>query len=147
MRTPLQSLMNLKKWKEDEAKNAFALILKELEVEEKRLSGLEARFSALSDECDKADAVMTIDELKKRQEFLDHLVVSIRRQQQAVAAKEQQAEAARLALVEASKDKKIFERLDEKQKALSAQEAKRKEQRGADEHAVTGHTRQGGRRR
>lgn len=147
MRTPLQSLMNLKKWKEDEAKNAFALLLKELDAEEKRLARLEAQFAALSARFERTDELLDIGELTKLNEFMDHLVITIRRQQQIVAEKERQAETARLALVEASKDRKIFERLNEKQKALSMKESKRKEQIGTDEHAVTGHTRQRDRRR
>lgn len=147
MRTPLQSLLNLKKWKEDEAKNIFAVLIKELEAEEKELALLEEQFQSLGRRFECTDELISIDEIKKLNEFLDHLCIRIRRQQQVVEGKERQVEEARVALVEASKDKKVFERLDEKQKKQSAKESKRKEQIGTDEHAVTGHNRHNNRNR
>lgn len=142
MRTPLESLLNIKRWKEDEAKNRFAILLKELSVEEKRLHDLEEQYNSTSKKLDRnTDELVNIDEIRKLNEYLEHLLIRIHQQKKVIADKEKQVEEARRSLVEASKEKKIFEKLDEKQKSAFKKESKRKEQVGTDEHAVTGHHR------
>ncbi|MCL4536495.1 MAG: flagellar export protein FliJ [Nitrospirae bacterium] len=145
MRTPLESLLNIKRWKEDEAKNRFAILLKELSVEEKRLYDLEEQYNSVSKklECN-TDELVNIDEIRKLNEYLEHLLIRIHQQKKVIADKEKQVEESRRSLVEASKEKKIFEKLDEKQKSASKKELKRKEQIGTDEHAATGHHRKKG---
>lgn len=137
----LESLLNLKIWKEDEAKNRFAVLLKELAVEEKRLSELEGRYGAISKKLECTDELVNIDEIKRLNEYLEHLLIRIHQQKKVIAEKERQVEDARKALVEASKEKKIFEKLDERHKTALKKEHKRKEQIGTDEHAVTGYYR------
>lgn len=145
MRTPLESLLNIKRWKEDEAKNRFAILLKELSVEEKRLYDLEEQYNSVSKklECN-TDELVNIDEIRKLNEYLEHLLIRIHQQKKVIADKEKQVEESRRSLVEASKEKKIFEKLDEKQKSASKKELKSKEQIGTDEHAATGHHRKKG---
>ncbi len=133
--------MNLKIWKEDEAKNRFATLLKELAVEEKKLGELEARYSVTGRKLQCTDELVNIDEIKRLNEYLEHLLIRIHQQKRVIAEKERQVEDARKALVEASKEKKIFEKLDERHKSTLKKEHKRKEQIGIDEHAVTGHHR------
>lgn len=141
----LESLLNLKIWKEDEAKNRFAVLLKELATEERRLCELEDRYSSTGKELaiktEDTDELVNIDEIKRLNEYLEHLLIRIHRQKKVIAEKERQVEDARKALVEASKEKKIFEKLDERHKFALKKEHKRKEQIGIDEHAVTGHHR------
>ncbi|WP_333652372.1 flagellar export protein FliJ [Dissulfurispira sp.] len=141
MRTPLESLLNLKIWKEDEAKNRFAVLLKELATEERRLYELEDRYSSTGKKLECTDELVNIDEIKRLNEYLEHLLIRIHRQKGIILEKERQVEDARKVLVEASKEKKIFEKLDERHKSALKKEYKRKEQIGTDEHAVTGHHR------
>ncbi|MFZ5998187.1 MAG: flagellar export protein FliJ [Nitrospirota bacterium] len=141
MRSPVESLLNLKRWKEDEAKNRFALLLRELATEEAKLHKLEEQYQSLSTRFGGADELINIDEIKRLNEHLEHLLSTIQRQKSILADKEREVEAARRHLADASKDKKIFERLDEKQKHLMEKELRRKEQIGTDEHAVNGHNR------
>ena len=42
MKTPVASLLSLKRWEEDEAKNIFAALLKSLDLEEKLLHEFES---------------------------------------------------------------------------------------------------------
>ena len=142
MRTPIECLLNIKSWTEDEAKNFFALQLKELAVEEKHLLNFEAQYDTTSKklECS-PDEPVNISEFMKLNEYLEHLLVKIQHQIRVIAEKERQVEIARKALVEATKEKKVFEKLDEKHKEAVKAEYRRKEQIGADEHAVTGHNR------
>lgn len=142
MRTPLESLLNLKRWKEDEAKNHFAILLKELAAEEKRLYDLEGNYNLTGKklECG-ADELVNIDEIKKLSEYLEHLLIKIQHQKKVISEKEKQADNARKHLVEASKEKKTFEKLDERHKSAVKKESQRKEQIRTDEHAVTGHHR------
>jgi flagellar FliJ protein len=145
MRTPLESLLNIKIWKEDEAKNRFAVLLKELAAEEMRLHELEDHYSSTGKEIAKkmenTDELVNIDEIKRLNEYLEHLLIRIHQQKRIITEKERQVEDARKALVEASKEKKIFEKLDERHKSALKKEHKRKEQIGTDEHAAAGHQR------
>lgn len=137
----LESLLNLKIWKEDEAKNRFAVLLKELATEERRLNELEDQYSSTGKKLECTDEMVNIDEIKRLNEYLEHLLIRIHHQKRIIAEKERQVEEARKALVEASKEKKIFEKLDERHKSALKKEHKRKEQIGTDEHAVTGYHR------
>ncbi len=145
MSAAIKSLLNLKKWKEDEAKNRFALLLKELDIEEKHLLNLEEKFDSLGEkyECN-ADELINIDEIKKLNEYLEHVIGKIEHQKKKIIEKERQVEIARKVFLDATKDRKIFERLDEKQKAVMDKEQMRKEQIVTDEHAATGHRRKEG---
>ncbi len=143
MSAAIQSLLNLKKWKEDEAKNRFALLLRELDTEEKRLLRLEDKFDSIRKryECT-TDELINIGEIKKLNEYLEHVIAKIEHQKKTITEKEKQVETARNVFVAATKDRKIFERLDEKQRAVLEKEQRRKEQIGTDEHAVTRYKRQ-----
>ncbi|MCL5237176.1 MAG: flagellar export protein FliJ [Nitrospirae bacterium] len=140
----IKSLLSIKKWKEDEAKNMFAVFIKELDTEEKRLLSLEEQFQATRQrlECS-INELININELKRLNEYLDHVLAKIERQKKEVVEKEKQVEEARNVLVDATKDRKIFEKLDEKQRDALEKENKRKEQIGTDEHAASGHRRKG----
>ncbi|MCL4493006.1 MAG: flagellar export protein FliJ, partial [Nitrospirae bacterium] len=113
----IKSLLSIKKWKEDEAKNMFAVFIKELDTEEKRLLSLEEQFQATRQrlECS-INELININELKRLNEYLDHVLAKIERQKKEVVEKEKQVEEARNVLVDATKDRKIFEKLDEKQR-------------------------------
>ena len=142
MKTPIESLLNIKLWQEDEAKNFFAVTLKELAVEEKQLLNFEHQYNTTSKklECGPDEAV-NVSEFLKLNEYLEQLLVRIHRQIKVIAEKERLVELARKALIEATKEKKVFEKLDEKHKNLIKADSRRKEQIGTDEHAVTGHNR------
>ncbi|HBR17171.1 MAG TPA: flagellar export protein FliJ [Deltaproteobacteria bacterium] len=142
MKTPIESLLNIKRWHEDEAKNFFAVLLKELAVEEKQLLNFEHQYNTTSKklECS-SDELVNISEFMKLNEYLEQLLVKIHHQMKVIAEKERLVELARRALIEATKEKKVFEKLDEKHKDLIKAEFRRKEQIGTDEHAVTGHNR------
>lgn len=142
MRTPLESLLNIKRWKEDEAKNRFAVLLKELAMEEKRLAGFEEQYKAISKDLESdGDELINISEVVRLNEYLDHVLNRIHHQAKVIADKENQVEAARRALIEASKEKKVMEKLEEKKKDAINEEYRRKEQIRSDESAVTGHIR------
>jgi flagellar FliJ protein len=142
MRTPIESLLNIKRWNEDEAKNRFALLLKELASEEGRLRDLEEQYRSLGKKIESGmDELVNIDDIKKLNQYLENTLIRIHRQKKTIAEKERTVEDARICLVEASREKKVFERLDEKNKAVLEKEHARKEQIRTDEHAVTGHHR------
>lgn len=142
MKTPIESLLSIKRWHEDEAKNFFAALLKELAVEEKQLLNFEHQYNTISKklECGPDEAV-NVSEFLKLNEYLEQLLVKIHRQIKVIAEKERLVELARKALIEATKEKKVFEKLDEKHKDVIKADSRRKEQIGTDEHAVTGHNR------
>lgn len=134
----IESLLKIKRWSEDDAKNKFALILKELFVEEQRLADLEHQYKGVVTKI-KSEARMEIeiDKLKKMHEYSEHMLNMIKMQKRVVAAKEADVEIARKILSEATKDKKVFEKLDEKHKNAEKSEYKKNEQKRTDEHAVS----------
>jgi len=138
----IESLLNLKRWSEDEAKQKFAFFLKELDAEEKRLLGLEEQYRQADRKFESAsNELIDIAEIKRLNYYLEYVLGRIQRQQEVIELKELQVEEARKALLEASKEKKTFEKLDEKQKSAILKELKRKEQIGTDEHAGRRHAR------
>ncbi len=138
----IESLLNLKRWSEDEAKQRFALVLKELDVEEKRLLGLEEQYMHASRKFESAsNELIDIAEIRRLNYYLENVLARIRRQRKVIELKEIQVDTTRKALQEASKEKKTFEKLDEKQKSALRKEVKRKEQIGTDEHAGIRHAR------
>lgn len=138
----IESLLNLKRWSEDEAKQRFSLVLKELDVEEKRLLGLEEQYMQAGRKFESAsNELIDIAEIRRLNYYLENVLAKIRRQRKVIELKEIQVETARKALQEASKEKKTFEKLDEKQKSALRKEVKRKEQIGTDEHAGIRHAR------
>src|SRR5208283_4661023 len=140
----IQSLLNLKRWSEDQAKQQFALALKELDTEEKRLLGLEEQYTNADRKFEsESNELIDIAEIRRLNYYLEHVLARIRRQKKVIELKEIQVETARLALQEASKEKKTFEKLDEKQKSALRKEFKRKEQMGTDGHAGIRHSKDG----
>jgi flagellar export protein FliJ len=140
----IESLLNIKRWSEDEAKHKFALVLKELDAEEKRLLGLEEQYRHAGRKFESvSNELIDIAEIKRLNHYLEYVLARIRRQKEVIHLKETQVETARKALQEASKEKKTFEKLDEKQKSALLKEIKRKEQIGTDEHAGMRHKKDG----
>ncbi|MBN2654440.1 MAG: flagellar export protein FliJ [Nitrospirae bacterium] len=135
MSTIIESLLKIKRWTEDDAKNKFAEILKALSVEEHRLVDLEHQYKSIVLRI-KSEARMEIDidKLKKMHEYSEHMLNKIQLQKTVVLAREADVETARKILTEATKDKKIFEKLDEKQKTAIKEEYKKNEQARTDEH-------------
>ncbi|HSW63283.1 MAG TPA: flagellar export protein FliJ [Dissulfurispiraceae bacterium] len=137
MSTSIQSLLGLKRWKEDELKSLFALLTKELHAEEEKLNNLESRHAFMGVNIEGGgDELVDIAEIRLVQDYTEHLVLQIRRQQSVIADKQKQVDEARAFLLDAAKERKTFERLDEKQRQAAAQEQQRREQNDADERAV-----------
>ncbi|MCE5312807.1 MAG: flagellar export protein FliJ [Nitrospiraceae bacterium] len=134
----IESLLKIKRWTEDDAKNKFAQLLKELSVEEHRLADLEHQYKGLVLKI-KSEARMEIDidKLKKMHEYSEHMLNRIQMQKNVVAVKESDVDLARKILAEATKDKKVFEKLDEKHKTAVKAEHKKIEQHRTDEHAAS----------
>ncbi len=137
----LKSILNLKEWKEEEAKNHLAVLIKDLASEEKKFINLEEQYNFIADKKFNDSEPVNIDEIKKLNEYLENLLIKIHRQKKVIADKEKQVEDARKHVIETSREKKIFKRLDEKHKAALKIDKNRKEQILTDEHAGTGHQR------
>lgn len=138
MTRSIESLLNLKRWREDEVKNLFAILLKELAIEEEKLAALEIHHDLIAGKlADGSDELVDIEEIRRLQDYSGQLVVRIQQQRTALAAAEQKVEDARGLLKDASQDRKTFEHLDEKIRRTAEEELERKEQIDADERAVT----------
>lgn len=145
MTRSLESLLNLKRWREDEVKSLFALLLKELAIEEEKLEALEAHHGLISRKlCEGSDEMVDIEDIRRLQQYSEQLVMQIQHQREAVEAQDRKVEDARALLMEVSKERKTYERLDEKMRLALEQEELRKEQTDADERASTQHGRHRG---
>jgi flagellar export protein FliJ len=140
MKTPLESLLSLKRWEEDEAKNLFAIAKKELDVQEKGLASLEENFRVLRDKMRNPDkAAVTIDEIQKLNAHMEHLFRLLQSQKLSVDASKKRLDEAMKILSEAAIERKTYEKVDERHKEAERGELKKKEQRGIDENAVMRH--------
>jgi flagellar export protein FliJ len=137
MKTPLENLLSLKQWEEDEAKNLVALARKDLNLEEKRLAGLEENFSLLREKMQYPEkGAVAIDDIRKMNEHMENLIRLIRRQKDVVAASGKRLDEAMSILAEAAKERKTYETVNDRHKEAERYELKKKEQKGTDEHAV-----------
>jgi flagellar export protein FliJ len=145
MKTPLENLLSLKRWEEDEAKNLFATAKNELDLEEKRLAVLEENFNILREKMQYSEKrAVTIDEIKKMNEHMEHLFALLQRQKDAICASIKRLDEAMKILAEAAKERKTYETVDERHKEVERHELKKKEQKGIDEHAVMRYKKQYG---
>jgi flagellar FliJ protein len=137
MKTPLENLLSLKRWEEDEAKNLVAWARKDLDIEEKRLAGLEENFSILREKMRYPEkGAVTIDEIRKMNEHMQHLFGLLQRQKDVIIASEKRLNEAMSILAEAARERKTYEKVDERHKEAARQELNKKEQKGIDEHAI-----------
>jgi flagellar export protein FliJ len=140
MKTPLENLLSLKRWEEDEAKTLFAIARKDVDEQEKRLADLEENFRTLRDKIRNPDrAGVTIDEIQKLNAHMEHMFRLLQIQNASVAESKKRMDEAMKILAEAAKERKTYEKVDERQKEAERGELKKKEQRGIDEHAVMRH--------
>jgi len=140
MKTPLENLLPLKRWEEDEAKNLVATARSDLDVQEKRLEALERNFSDLRKKMKFPEKeAVTIDEIKKMNGHMEHLFGLLQHQKKAVAASITRLDEAMKILSEASKQRKTYETVDEHRREAERQVQKKKDQKGMDEHAVIRH--------
>lgn len=138
MATVIEGLLTLKKWAEDEAKGRFALALKELAMEEDRLYGLEESLRQLEASFSKYSQTATdIEDIRKNLEYQEALIQQIATQRQRIVDKERIVEKIRQELIETTKEKKIFERLLEKQQQQELKKNLSIEQSQSDEVAST----------
>ncbi len=137
MKSPLENLLSLKRWEEDEAKNLFATAKRALELEEGRLSELEGNFRVLREKMRlSGEKAVTIDEIRKMNGQMEYLFGLLQRQKESVASSSKRLDEAKKILAEAAKQRKTYETVDERHKDAERQEQKKKEQKGIDEHAV-----------
>ena len=136
MKTPLENLLSLKRWEEDEAKSLYAVAKRDLDVEEQRHADLETNFKVLRAKMQYPEnGAVAIDEIRKMNDHLEHLLGLLQHQKGIVAASEKRLSEAMNILAEASKQRKTYEKVDERHKDAETQELKKKEQKGMDEHA------------
>ena len=118
----------------------FAIARKDVDEQEKRLADLEDNFGALRDKIRNPNkAAVTIDEIQKLNAHMEHLFSLLQIQKESVAASQKRMDEAMNILAEAAKDRKTYEKVDERHKEAERGELKKKEQRGMDEHAVMRH--------
>jgi flagellar export protein FliJ len=145
MKNPLENLLSLKRWEEDEAKNLFVLAKRELEDEEARLESLEENFRKICESIkEKENKAATIDEIRQRQHHIEHLLALLQLQKDAVATGIKRLEEATRIMSEASMERKIFEKVDDRHKEAEKYELHKKEERDIDEHAVMRYKKNGG---
>ncbi|HOA55435.1 MAG: flagellar export protein FliJ [Acetivibrionales bacterium] len=129
----LQSVLNLRKQKEDNIKNELGIAIQRLEQEKRRLSELENTLDATVREFNEKTRKTTVHELIEYNEYLSLLNSRIKSQKDNVNNAAQYVDKVREELVKAVKDRKILEKLKERHYEEFLLEQKKLEQKTNDE--------------
>lgn len=129
----LQSVLNLRKQKEDNIKNELGIAIQRLEQEKRRLSELENTLDATVREFNEKTRKTTVHELIEYNEYLSLLNSRIKSQKDNVNNAAQYVDKVREELVKAVKDRKILEKLKERHYEEFLLERKKLEQKTNDE--------------
>ena len=129
----LQSVLNLRKQKEDNIKNELGIAIQRLEQEKRSLSELENTLDATVREFNEKTRKTTVHELIEYNEYLSLLNSRIKSQKDNVNNAAQYVDKVREELVKAVKDRKILEKLKERHYEEFLLEQKKLEQKTNDE--------------
>lgn len=129
----LQSVLNLRKQKEDSIKNELANATRKLEAEKRKLSELETMLEDTVREFNERTKKTTVHELIEFNEYLSLLNSRIKTQKENVNNAAQYVDKVREELVKAVKERKILEKLRERQFEEFLLEQKKLEQKTNDE--------------
>lgn len=109
----LQSVSDHRQRIEDERRLTLAEKQRELEVAQARLKDLDGEFASHTEELRRNHRTLTTEDLRLHYGHLDYLDRAITAQIRAVAERRVAVDRARAALLTASKDRKIIEKLKE----------------------------------
>jgi flagellar FliJ protein len=129
----LQSILNLSKQKEDSLKNELANAMRRLEAEKRKLASLEYTLDETVREFNEKTKKTTVHELIEFNEYLSILNSRIKAQKENVNNAAQYVDKVREELVKAMKDRKIMDKLKDKQFEEFLLEQKQLEQKTNDE--------------
>jgi len=129
----LQSVLDLRKQKEDSVKNELAAAMRKLQAEERKLSELENKQDDTVREFNEKTRKTTVHELVEFNEYLSVLNSRIRTQKENVNIAAQYVDKVREELVKAMKDRKILEKLKDRQYEEFLLDQKKLEQKTNDE--------------
>lgn len=129
----LQSVLNLRRQKEDNIKNELGIAIQRLEKEKRSLSELENTLDATVREFNEKTRKTTVHELIEYNEYLSLLNSRIKSQKDNVNNAAQYVDKVREELVKAVKDRKILEKLKERHYEEFLLEQKKLEQKTNDE--------------
>lgn len=133
-RFSMQNILNMKEKLEDQAKNEFAQANARLLREQEKLEIIVARREEAREKLKLAlYETLSVAEIRTRENAVEVLKFYAMQQQLAVKRCEKEVEVAREKLSEATKERKIFEKLREKAFDEFVFEENRKEQKEVDE--------------
>lgn len=133
-RFSMENILIIKEKLEEQAKNEYAQANARLFREQDKLDALVCRCEEARQELrKKLQEMLSMKDIRKREEAVEVLKFYVIQQQMAVIRCEKEVEVAREKLSEAMKERKIFEKLREKAYEEFVQEENKKEQREVDE--------------
>jgi len=129
----LQSVLNLKKQNEDSKKNELGKAIQRLEAEKQKLAALEDTLENIVKEFNEKTKKATVHELIEYNEYLSLLNSRIKVQKENVKNAALNVDKVREELIFAVKERKILDKLKEKQHEEFLTEQKKLEQKTNDE--------------
>ena len=130
----MQNILNIKEKLEEQAKNEYSVANAKLLREQEKLEALMLRWEEAKQRLKQIlHDVLSMREIKMREEAAEILKFYVRQQRLAVKRSEKEVEVAREKLSEAMKERKIFEKLRERAYEEFLREENRREQREVDE--------------
>lgn len=136
----LQSVLNLKKQREDNLKNELGKAMRILEEEKRRLAILECSLNSLVEEFNNKAKKSTVRKLIEYKEYLTLLACNIKVQKENVNCAAHNVDKVREELLQAVKERQILDKLKEKKKEEYYTEQTRIEQKAIDEIVSYNHT-------
>jgi flagellar FliJ protein len=140
----MESVLNYRRNLEEQAITELRQAQTALEQEERRLNLMESVWRKSAEDLKKQQSTVSDPrEILLYHHFLQQMALEIEAQQHRMAEVVQEYNGRREILLAAATEKKIMEKLKEKQEELMKTEAKKQDRKAMDESAAGGHARDG----
>jgi len=139
----LEKFLDLRRWKEREREIALAKVLGEVLLLEKRIAEIaEAIAASLFGEF-RRDNLIDVEAMARRELYAARLSQERKRKREALAVKQRELEEARARYLEASRERKVLDKLKERREAEYYERAIDEEFKEIDDMNTASSTRQG----
>ena len=139
----LEKFLDLRRWKEREREIALAKVLGEVLLLEKRIAEIAEEIAASLFGEFRRDNRIDVEAMSRRELYAARLSQERKRKREALAVKQRELEEARARYLEASKERKVLDKLRERREAEYYEHAIDEEFKEIDDMNTASSTRQG----
>ena len=139
----LEKFLDLRRWKEREREIALAKVLGEVLLLEKRIAEIAEEIAASLFGEFRRDNLIDVEAMARRELYAARLSQERKRKREALAVKQRELEEARARYLEASRERKVLDKLRERREAEYYERAIDEEFKEIDDMNTASSTRQG----